>query len=193
MAEKNKKIEEKKKEKASAKNTESREVSSPAEKNITSKPRDKKEKGNKEDARVKKIVEEKEKKKKLEATAKKKSKRIKRQVLKGQAHIQCTYNNTMITISDLNGAVLGWSSAGLLGFKGAKKSTPYAATQVARDVAEKVKKFGVQELEVFIKGVGSGRESSIRSLANGGFTLLAIKDMTPIPHNGCRSRKPRRV
>ena len=123
----------------------------------------------------------------------KKSKKIKRQVLKGQAHIQCTYNNTMITISDLNGAVLGWSSAGLLGFKGAKKSTPYAATQVAKDVSEKVKKFGVQELEVFIKGVGSGRESSIRSLANGGFTLLAIRDMTPIPHNGCRSRKPRRV
>ncbi|MCD6149463.1 30S ribosomal protein S11 [bacterium] len=139
-------------------------------------------------------MEEKRGVKKPEAVAKnKKKKKIKRQVLKGQAHIQCTYNNTMITISDLNGAVLGWSSAGLLGFKGAKKSTPYAATQVARDVAEKVKKFDVRELEVFIKGVGSGRESSVRSLANGGFTLLAIRDMTPIPHNGCRSRKPRRV
>ncbi len=124
---------------------------------------------------------------------KKKKSKIKHQIIKGQAHIQCTYNNTMITVSDLNGAVLGWSSAGLLGFKGAKKSTPYAATQVAKDVTEKVRKFGVQDLEIFIKGVGSGRESAIRSLANAGFTLLSIRDMTPMPHNGCRPRKPRRV
>lgn len=128
-----------------------------------------------------------------EVEAKKKKKKIKRQILKGQAHIQCTYNNTLISISDLNGAMLGWSSSGLLGFKGAKKATPYAATQVVNDVAEKVKKYGVQELEVFVKGVGSGRESSIRTLANKGFELVAIKDMTPIPHNGCRPRKPRRV
>lgn len=145
-----------------------------------------------DDVKTKK-AETKEEMEKSKVAARKKKRRIRQQVFKGQAHIQCTYNNTMITISDLNGAVLGWSSAGLLGFKGAKKSTPYAATQVAKDVVEKVKRFGVQELEVFIKGVGSGRESSIRSLANSGFALLAIKDVTPIPHNGCRSRKPRRV
>jgi small subunit ribosomal protein S11 len=128
-----------------------------------------------------------------QADAKKKKKKLKRQILKGQAHIKCTYNNTMIMISDMNGAMLAWASSGLLGFKGAKKATPYAATQVVHDVSEKIKKYGVQELEVFVKGVGSGRESSIRSLANKGFELVAIKDMTPIPHNGCRPKKPRRI
>ncbi len=128
-----------------------------------------------------------------EADAKKKKKKLKRQILKGQAHIKCTYNNTMVMISDSNGAMLAWASSGLLGFKGAKKATPYAATQVVHDVSEKVKKYGVQELEVFVKGVGSGRESSIRSLANKGFNLTSIKDMTPIPHNGCRPKKPRRI
>jgi len=193
MAEENKKIEKKKK--SLAKNAEDKQKIDKLSvaKSIANKTVPEKKGKNKKDAKTKKM-EEKRGVKKPEAVAKnKKKKKIKRQVLKGQAHIQCTYNNTMITISDLNGAVLGWSSAGLLGFKGAKKSTPYAATQVARDVAEKVKKFDVRELEVFIKGVGSGRESSVRSLANGGFTLLAIRDMTPIPHNGCRSRKPRRV
>ncbi|PIX90217.1 MAG: 30S ribosomal protein S11, partial [Candidatus Moranbacteria bacterium CG_4_10_14_3_um_filter_45_9] len=92
-----------------------------------------------------------------DVTAVKKVKKSKRQVLKGRASIQCTYNNTIITIADLNGAVLGWSSSGHLSFKGAKKSTPYAATQVVADVAEKVKKYGLQELEVFVKGVGQGR------------------------------------
>ena len=127
------------------------------------------------------------------AEAKKKKKKIRRLVAKGQAHIQCTYNNTMVAISDLNGAILGWSSSGLLGFKGAKKATPYAATQVVGDVSEKVKKYGIQELEVFVKGVGSGREASIRALANRGYELGSIRDLTPIPHNGCRPRKPRRV
>lgn len=122
-----------------------------------------------------------------------KKKKGKRQVQKGQAHIKCTYNNTIITISDANGAVLGWSSAGYLGFKGAKKSTPYAATKVSNDVSEKVQKYGIRELMVFIKGVGGGREASIRGLANAGFDLSAIKDITPIPHNGCRPKKPRRV
>jgi small subunit ribosomal protein S11 len=126
-------------------------------------------------------------------TYQKKKKKIKRQIQKGQAHIQCTYNNTMVSITDLNGGILGWSSSGLLGFKGAKKSTPYAATQVAADAAEKVKKYGTSELEVYVKGVGSGREAAIRSLAARGFDLILIKDITPIPHNGCRPRKPRRV
>ena len=127
------------------------------------------------------------------AEIKRKKKKIKRQVSKGQAHIKCTYNNTMVMISDMTGGILAWSSSGLLGFKGAKKATPYAATQVVQDVTEKVKKYGVRELEVFVRGVGSGRESSIRSLANRGFELVAIKDVTPIPHNGCRPKKPRRV
>ena len=122
-----------------------------------------------------------------------KSKKAKKSIFKGQAHIQCTYNNTMISISDMNGSVLGWSSAGLLGFKGAKKSTPFAATKVAADVTEKVRKYNLKELMIFIKGVGGGRESSVRGLAGGGFDITLIKDITPIPHNGCRRRKPRRV
>lgn len=125
--------------------------------------------------------------------SRKKKKKSKQQISKGQAHVKCTYNNTMVTISDLNGAILGWSSSGLLGFKGAKKATPYAATQVVGDVAEKVKKYGIQELEVYVKGVGSGREASIRALANRGYDVQMIKDATPIPHNGCRPKKPRRV
>lgn len=128
-----------------------------------------------------------------EADAKKKKKKLKRQILKGQAHIKCTYNNTMVMLSDSNGGMLAWSSSGLLGFKGAKKATPYAASQVVNDVAEKVKKYGLHELEVFVRGVGSGRESSIRALANKGFEMISIKDVTPIPHNGCRAKKPRRV
>ncbi|HCP08345.1 MAG TPA: 30S ribosomal protein S11 [Candidatus Moranbacteria bacterium] len=125
--------------------------------------------------------------------AKKKVKKAKKQILKGRAVIKCTYNNTIVSIADSNGNILGWASSGLMGFKGAKKATPYAATQVVGSVSEKVRKYGVRELEVFVKGVGSGREASIRALANNGFDLLTIKDETPIPHNGCRPKKPRRV
>jgi small subunit ribosomal protein S11 len=125
--------------------------------------------------------------------AKKKAKKIKRQISKGKASIKCTYNNTVITLSDSNGQVLAWATSGLLGFKGAKKATPYAATQVVANVSEKVRKYGLKELEVYVKGVGSGREASIRALANNGFELVLIKDITPIPHNGCRPKKPRRV
>ena len=124
---------------------------------------------------------------------KKKVKKLKRQILKGRATVKCTYNNTIVSIADINGAILGWASSGMMGFKGAKKATPYAATQVVANVSEKVKKYGLQELEVFVKGVGSGREASIRALSNNGFELLAIKDITPIPHNGCRPKKPRRI
>jgi len=126
-------------------------------------------------------------------TEKKKTKKIKRQISKGRAGIKCTYNNTIVSIADINGNILGWASSGMLGFKGAKKATPYAATQVVANVSEKVKKYGVSELEVYVKGVGSGREASIRALANNGFDLIMIKDETPIPHNGCRPKKPRRV
>lgn len=124
---------------------------------------------------------------------KKKAKKIKRQILKGRATVKCSYNNTMVSISDSSGGVLGWASSGLLGFKGAKKATPYAATQVVANVSEKVRKYGMKELEVFVRGVGSGREASVRALANNGFDLVLIKDMTPIPHNGCRAKKPRRI
>ena len=99
----------------------------------------------------------------------------------------------MVSLSFSNGNVLAWATSGLLGFKGAKKATPYAATQVVANVTEKVKKYGLKDLEVFVKGVGSGRESSVRALANNGFNLISIKDITPIPHNGCRARKPRRL
>ncbi|MDI6777819.1 MAG: 30S ribosomal protein S11 [Patescibacteria group bacterium] len=125
--------------------------------------------------------------------AKKKTKKNRRQVLRGQAHVQCTYNNTIVAFSDLGGKILAWCSAGSLGFKGAKKATPYAATQIVSAAAEKVAKYGLKEIEVYIKGVGSGREASIRALANNDFEITSIKDITPIPHNGCRPKKPRRV
>lgn len=128
-----------------------------------------------------------------ESAAKKKAKKIKRLVSRGRATVKCSYNNTMVSIADTNGSVLGWATSGLLGFKGAKKATPYAATQVVANVAEKVKKYGMRELEVYVRGVGSGREASVRALANNGFDLISIKDITPIPHNGCRPKKPRRV
>jgi small subunit ribosomal protein S11 len=124
---------------------------------------------------------------------KKKKKKIRHQIQKGQAHIQCTYNNTLISVSDMDGQVLAWSSSGQLGFKGAKKATSYAATKVVADLSDKVGKYGISKLEVFVKGVGSGREASVRALANKGFDLVLIKDITPNPHNGCRPKKPRRV
>lgn len=111
----------------------------------------------------------------------------------GRAYIQATYNNTMVTIADNSGNVLGWSAAGVVGFKGPKKATPYAATVVVKDVAEKVAQYGIKELQVFVKGIGGGRESAIRALNASGFFVRAIKDVTPIPHNGCRPPKPRRV
>lgn len=123
----------------------------------------------------------------------KKKKKIRRQVSKGQAHIQCTYNNTILTFSDMGGKVLAWASAGSLGFKGAKKATPFAATQIVNAASEKVAKYGLREIEVFVKGVGSGREASIRALLNNDFDINSINDITPIPHNGCRPRKPRRI
>ena len=127
------------------------------------------------------------------AAEKKKSKKAKRQILKGRAVIKCSYNNTIVSIADINGNVLAWGSSGLQGFKGAKKATPYAATQVVGVVSEKVQKYGLKELEVYVKGVGSGREASIRALSNNGFDLVLIKDETPVPHNGCRPKKPRRI
>jgi small subunit ribosomal protein S11 len=124
--------------------------------------------------------------------AKKKTKDIK-EIKRGQAHIQSTFNNTIVTISDLQGNVLCWGSAGTLGFKGTRKSTPYAAQITAQAVAEKAHNLGMEEVEVYVKGIGGGRESAIRSLEACGINVISIKDTTPIPHNGCRPKKPRRV
>lgn len=131
--------------------------------------------------------------KKTSEIAKPRKKKIRREMQRARAYIKCTYNNTAINITDANGGALAWSSSGSLGFKGAKKATPYAATQVVNAVNEKIAKFGVREIEAYVRGVGSGREASIRALANKGYKLVSIKDLTPIPHNGCRPRKPRRV
>ncbi len=120
-------------------------------------------------------------------------KKTARQVRFGQAHVQATYNNTLVTLSDLNGNVLSWSSAGRVGFRGPKKSTPYAAGVIVKDACERAKAYGLQEVNVFVKGVGSGREAAIRALHANGLNVLAIRDITPIPHNGCRPPRPRRV
>lgn len=125
--------------------------------------------------------------------AKAKKKRIKRQVSKGIAFIKATFNNTIITITDPNGETLCWDSAGTIGYKGSKKSTPFAAQKAAEKCAEKALKLGVKEVEIKVKGPGSGRESAIRSLQAAGLEIKAIEDVTPLPHNGCRPRKKRRV
>lgn len=111
----------------------------------------------------------------------------------GCVYVHASYNNTIVTVTDPHGNVLGWSSAGVVGFKGPKKSTPYAASVIVRDVMEKVKNYGVKEAHVFVQGVGSGRESAVRALNANGVQVLTINDRTPIPHNGCRAPKPRRV
>ena len=116
-----------------------------------------------------------------------------RQIRTGQAHVQATYNNTIITLTDLHGNVLVTSSAGRVGFKGPKKSTPYAAGMIVKDLTEKVRPYGLQEVSVFVKGVGSGREAAIRAFHANGINVLSIRDITPIPHNGCRAPRPRRV
>ncbi|MEK7134908.1 MAG: 30S ribosomal protein S11 [Patescibacteria group bacterium] len=119
--------------------------------------------------------------------------KIGRQIIRGRIYIQVSYNNTLITVTDEKGDVLAWSSAGSLGFKGPKKATPYAASKVAEAVIEKIKKNSFIEVEVFVTGIGSGRESVVRSLANHGLNIVSIKDTTPIPHNGPRPKKVRRV
>ncbi|EKD56270.1 MAG: ribosomal protein S11 RpsK [uncultured bacterium] len=122
-----------------------------------------------------------------------KKKKVNKKVTLGKMFIQATFNNTLVSITDSNGGVLSWSSAGSLGFKGARKATPYAAQLAAQAAIEKAKKFGLETIEVFISGIGSGRESAVRSLLGSGITVTSIKDVTPIPHNGCRPKKVRRV
>jgi small subunit ribosomal protein S11 len=120
-------------------------------------------------------------------------KRIRQAVIKGIAHIKATFNNTIITIADKNGQTLCWDSAGTIGYKGSRKSTPFAAQRAAESVAQKAKKMGMKEVDVRVKGPGAGREPAIRALAAAGLTIRAIQDVTPLPHNGCRPRKKRRV
>jgi small subunit ribosomal protein S11 len=125
--------------------------------------------------------------------AKIRKRKEKKTVYEGKVFIQATFNNTIVTITDLNGNAVSWSSAGSLGFRGAKKSTPYAAQTTAETAARKAMDQGLQEVHVFVNGPGVGRESAIRSLGALGLTVRSIKDVTPIPHNGCRPRKSRRV
>ncbi|MCG8481005.1 MAG: 30S ribosomal protein S11 [Spirochaetales bacterium] len=122
-----------------------------------------------------------------------KKKKEKKSIYEGKVYIQATFNNTIVTISDMNGNVVSWSSAGSLNFRGAKKSTPYAAQMTAETAAQKALGYGLQEVHVYVKGPGVGRESAIRSLGNLGLRVRSIEDITPIPHNGCRPRKSRRV
>lgn len=111
----------------------------------------------------------------------------------GRVYISSSYNNTLITLTDNQGNVLTWSSAGAIGFKGSKKATPFAASKVTENVVRVAEKIGIKEVHVLVKGIGGGRESAIRSLAAKGLAILSIEDVTPIPHNGCRPKKPRRV
>jgi len=130
---------------------------------------------------------------KSKAKISKKKKKIPKQVGHGRAYIQATFNNTIITLTDQNGDVLAWGSAGGAGFKGPKKATPYAAGQVVRQVVERAEPYGIKEVNVFVKGIGGGRESAIRAFNTNGVQVLSVKDVTPIPHNGCRPPKRRRV
>ena len=123
----------------------------------------------------------------------KRSTKVRRNVTKGIAHIKATFNNTQVTITDVNGEVVGWGSAGSVGFKGARKSTPFAASRAAEQAAVKAKKIGMQEVEARITGPGPGRESAVTALQANGLKITAVEDKTAIPHNGCRPRKKRRV
>lgn len=136
------------------------------------------------------LIKEKEK---AEAEVKKEIKEAFKIVKEGRIYISCSYNNTILSITDSQGHILGWVSSGLIGFKGAKKATPFAASKVAEMAFQIANKFGIEKVEVLVKGIGSGRESAIRSLSARGLDIVSIKDVTPIPHNGCRPRKVRRV
>ena len=120
-------------------------------------------------------------------------KRVRRSVARGIAHVKSSFNNTLITITDMNGEVLAWASAGTVGFKGTRKSTPFAAQRAAERVAAAARKHGVVELEVRVRGPGSGRESAVTALQGAGMRIQSIEDVTPLPHNGCRPAKRRRV
>ena len=130
---------------------------------------------------------------KAAAGAKKVRRKERKNVAAGQAYIKSTFNNTIISITDPTGAVVSWSSAGQVGFKGSRKSTPYAAQMAAEAAARRAMEHGMKKVDVFVKGPGSGRETAIRSIQNAGIEVTGIKDVTPVPHNGCRQPKRRRV
>jgi small subunit ribosomal protein S11 len=126
-------------------------------------------------------------------TSKSRRKKVQRHVATGCAYIQSTYNNTIVTLTDPEGNVLSWSSAGHCGFRGPKKATPYAASVIVKSAVDKIPDVGLKDVHVFVKGVGQGRESAVRAFNANGLNILSIKDVTPIPHNGCRPPRPRRV
>jgi small subunit ribosomal protein S11 len=123
----------------------------------------------------------------------KRQKKIRKNVVKGIAHVNASFNNTIVTITDAGGETLCWDSAGTIGFKGSRKSTPFAATRAAENAGQKARKMGMVEIEVRLRGAGAGRESAVTGLASTGLKVTALEDRTPIPHNGCRPRKKRRV
>lgn len=123
----------------------------------------------------------------------KKAKKVRKNVVRGIAHVRATQNNTIVTITDTNGETVAWDSAGTIGFKGARKSTPFAATRAGEQVGHKARKIGMSEIEVRIRGSGSGRESAVNGMVSTGLRVLAVEDRTPVPHNGCRPAKRRRV
>ncbi|KAF0177722.1 MAG: small subunit ribosomal protein S11 [Nitrospirae bacterium] len=127
------------------------------------------------------------------AQKKRTGKKVKKYIPVGAAHIQTTFNNTIVTITDANGAVIAWSSAGSLGFKGSRKGTPFAAQMASETAAKKAMEMGLKQVDVFVKGPGAGRETAIRALQATGLEITMIKDVTPVPHNGCRPPKRRRV
>ncbi|HVZ93144.1 MAG TPA: 30S ribosomal protein S11 [Phycisphaerales bacterium] len=122
-----------------------------------------------------------------------KAKKIRKNVVRGIAHVKASFNNTIVTITDMSGETICWDSAGTIGFKGARKSTPFAATRAGENSGQKARKMGMQEVEVRIKGAGAGRESAINGLTSTGLRVTALEDHTAVPHNGCRPRKRRRV
>jgi small subunit ribosomal protein S11 len=129
----------------------------------------------------------------MSTTNVKQKKKVRKNVQSGIAHIQSTFNNTIVTITDVSGNVVAWSSAGVRGFKGSRKSTPFAAQLAAEDAAKKAQEHGMRSIAVYVKGPGAGRESALRALQAAGFKISLIRDITPIPHNGCRPPKRRRV
>ena len=143
---------------------------------------------------IKKKLEKRKAEKDKKGKSRKKKKKEAKRITVGNAYVKASYNNTIITLTDKDGNVISWASAGMAGFKGPKKSTPYAASIITRIAVEKAREdCGLEEVDVFVKGVGTGRESAVRALNANGLNVVAIKDITPIPHNGCRKRRPRRV
>lgn len=129
--------------------------------------------------------------KEIKSKNKIRAKKIKKEVLEGRIYIQATFNNTIVTVTDKNGNVISWASAGTAGFKGTRKSTPYAASIITKQAIEKAKNYGLEKAEVYVKGVGAGREFAIRAIEAAGVKVISLQDRTPIPHNGCRPKKVR--